>query len=84
MKKFQNILIASDVDGTILWDYNYIHPRNFEKLRYFCDNGGHFALSTGRSHKDIFIVAHPLEQYINMPCIQIGRASCRERVSVRV
>lgn len=69
MKKFQNVLIASDVDGTILWNYSYIHPRNFEKLRYFCDNGGHFSLSTGRSHKDIFIVAHPLKEYVNMPCI---------------
>ena len=69
MKKFQNILIASDVDGTILWDYNYIHPDNFKKLRYFCNNGGHFALSTGRSHKDIFIVAQPLKEYVNMPCI---------------
>ena len=69
MKKFENILIASDVDGTILWDYSYIHPRNFEKLRYFCDHGGHFALSTGRSHRDIFIVAHQLQEYVNMPCI---------------
>ena len=69
MKKFKNILIASDIDGTILWNYSFIHPRNFEKLRYFCDNGGHFALSTGRSHKDIFIVAHQLKEYINMPCI---------------
>ena len=69
MKKFENILIASDVDGTILWEYSYVHPRNFEKLRYFCDNGGHFALSTGRSHRDIFIVAHQLKEYVNMPCI---------------
>ncbi len=69
MKKFKNILIASDIDGTILWDYAYINPRNFEKLRYFCENGGHFALSTGRSHRDVFIVAHPLKEYVNMPCI---------------
>ena len=69
MKKFENILIASDVDGTILWEYSYVHPRNFEKLRYFCDNGGHFALSTGRSHRDIFIVARQLKEYVNMPCI---------------
>ncbi|MBR6744022.1 MAG: HAD hydrolase family protein [Clostridia bacterium] len=69
MKKFQNILIASDIDGTVLWEYAYINPRNFEKLHYFCENGGHFALSTGRSHKDLFIVAQALKQYVNMPCI---------------
>lgn len=69
MKKFENILIASDIDGTVLWNYSYIHPRNFERLRYFCDNGGRFALSTGRSHKDVFVVAHQLKEYVNMPCI---------------
>ena len=54
MKKFEHILIASDIDGTLLWNSQYINPSNFEKLRYFCENGGHFALSTGRNHKDIF------------------------------
>ncbi len=69
MKKFENILIASDIDGTILWDHQYIHPRNLEKLRYFCDNGGHFALSTGRNHIDIFRVTKDLEEFVNAPCI---------------
>ena len=69
MKKFENILIASDIDGTILWEASYINPRNLEKLRYFCDNGGHFALSTGRNHMDIFSVMAELRDYVNMPCI---------------
>lgn len=69
MKKFDKILIASDIDGTVLWNSEYIHPRVFEKLRYFCDNGGHFALSTGRSHKDVFVIAKDLKEYVNMPCI---------------
>ena len=69
MKKFDKILIASDIDGTVLWNSQYIHPRVFEKLRYFCDNGGHFALSTGRSHKDVFVIAKDLKAYVNMPCI---------------
>ena len=69
MQKFKNILIASDIDGTVLWESQYIHPRNFEKLRYFCANGGHFSLSTGRSHKDVFAIAGKLRPYINMPCI---------------
>ena len=69
MKKFEHILIASDIDGTLLWNSQYINPSNFEKLRYFCENGGHFALSTGRNHKDIFAVSAELQAYINMPCI---------------
>ena len=69
MKKFENILIASDIDGTILWDHTFIHPRNLQKLRYFCDNGGHFALSTGRNHIDVFRVTKGLEEFVNAPCI---------------
>jgi len=69
MKKFEHILIASDIDGTLLWKSQYIHPRNFEKLRYFCENGGHFALSSGRNCKDIFVISEELQSYINMPCI---------------
>ncbi len=68
MQKFKNILIASDIDGTILWNHE-VNPRNFEKLRYFCDNGGHFALATGRNHIDIFAILGSIQEYINMPCI---------------
>ncbi len=69
MKKFENILITSDIDGTILWEAKYINPKNFEKLRYFCDNGGHFALATGRNHIDVFAIMDHLREYINMPCV---------------
>ncbi len=69
MKTFQNILIASDIDGTILWDAHYVNPRNYEKLRYFCENGGRFALSTGRNHTDIFAIMEKVGDYVNMPCI---------------
>ena len=69
MKKFEHILIASDIDGTLLWKSQYIHPRNFEKLHYFCENGGHFALSTGRNCKDICVISEKLQECINMPCI---------------
>ncbi len=69
MKKFQNVLITSDIDGTLLWEANYVNPKNYEKLRYFLENGGHFALSTGRNHVDVFAVAARFKEYVNMPCI---------------
>ena len=69
MKKFENIVIASDIDGTILWNSSYINPKNFEKLQYFCENGGHFTLSTGRNHNDIFSIMAKLRDYVNAPCI---------------
>jgi Cof subfamily protein (haloacid dehalogenase superfamily) len=84
MKKFKDILIASDIDGTLLWDCTYINPRNFEKLLYFCDNGGHFALSTGRSHRDIFVIAERLREYINMPCILCNGSYLYDHLSDKI
>ena len=54
MKKFENILLLSDIDGTIAWNSEYIPPENIEKILYFKENGGHFAFSSGRNHKDIY------------------------------
>lgn len=69
MKKFENILLASDIDGTFVWNGGMIPPRNLERLRYFCENGGHFAFSTGRNHKDIYRLFPNLSELVNMPCI---------------
>lgn len=69
MGKFENYLIASDIDGTLLWEANYVNPRNLARLHDFCEGGGHFALSTGRNHKDIYKVVGEFGKYITMPCI---------------
>lgn len=69
MKKFEHILLASDIDGTIAWEHQFVNPRNIEKIQYFTENGGHFAFSSGRNHKDILRVAPGLETLPNMPCI---------------
>ena len=69
MKKFENYLIASDIDGTLLWESKYVNPRNLEKLQEFCDGGGHFALATGRNHRDIYKILEQFGKYITMPCI---------------
>ena len=48
MKKFENIVIASDLDGTYFADDAMLVPRNLERVKYFCENGGHFTFATGR------------------------------------
>lgn len=48
MALFDNCILASDVDGTLV-DSGYISPRNLEAIKFFRDNGGTFVLSTGRS-----------------------------------
>lgn len=69
MKSFHNILLFSDIDGTIAWNSEYINPKNFDAIRYFIHNGGHFAFSSGRNHKDIFQILPNLKELVNMPCI---------------
>lgn len=58
MGKFDGVLLASDFDNTILnterprrtgCPIPPISPRTLDALRYFMENGGHFAVSTGRA-----------------------------------
>ena len=47
-KKFDNIFIASDLDGTYFNMKSQIVDRNIERVKYFCENGGRFTFATGR------------------------------------
>ena len=49
MGKFDGLLIASDMDGTLLNDERQIGEATIEALNYFTQNGGLFALTTGRT-----------------------------------
>ncbi|MBQ9745954.1 MAG: HAD-IIB family hydrolase [Clostridia bacterium] len=69
MKKFENVYIASDIDGTFLWDCAYVNPRNTAAVKYFTENGGHFAFSTGRNRFDTERVLPMWRELCNMPCI---------------
>lgn len=53
MKKFENIIFASDVDGTFASYKQPMAYRNIEALKYFKENGGRFCFATGRNHYDI-------------------------------
>lgn len=48
MKKFRDIMLISDGDGTLLNQSNQIPQKNIEALRYFMKQGGSFVLATGR------------------------------------
>ncbi len=49
MKKFEGILILSDLDGTLLDSDRQISRENREAVRYFVSEGGRFSMATGRS-----------------------------------
>ena len=76
MKKFDNIMVASDIDGTFIWHGGMNNARNEERIRYFIENGGHFSFSSGRNHKDIYLIIPELKEMCNMPCVLCNGAFC--------
>lgn len=68
-KKFENIFIASDLDGTYFNSKTALVERNLEKIKYFCDNGGRFTFATGRL--PIFIRKHipDAASLVNFPAV---------------
>ncbi len=49
MKKYSNILLLSDMDGTLLNSQGIVSKENREAINYFIENGGLFGIATGRS-----------------------------------
>ena len=61
MKKFESILLCTDLDGTLARDKN-IAKRDIDAINYFKDNGGTFTLCTGRMLEyleDLFKTVEP-------------------------
>ena len=62
MKKFDGILICSDLDGTLLRDDKSISNENLEAIEYFKSEGGVFTFITGRMPyfvSDIYNTVNP-------------------------
>ncbi len=69
MKKFENIILASDIDGTFLGRDGKAPKKNIEKVHYFTENGGHFLFSSGRNSKDILVIINDVKSVANTPCV---------------
>lgn len=48
MKRFDGIILCSDVDGTLIDETNIVPKENIEAISYFQAHGGKFFLATGR------------------------------------
>ena len=68
MTDFSDFLIASDLDGTFLWD-GRISARNLEALERFRKGGGIFTLATGRAHLNLRSAIGQPTTLINAPVI---------------
>jgi len=69
LKKFDNIILASDIDGTFIDRHGNTPEKNTEKVRYFTENGGHFLFSSGRNSKDIRVIIDNIADIVNTPCV---------------
>lgn len=64
--KFENVLIASDYDGTLYNAEGLITAEVRDKISYFIANGGRFTVSTGRTYQGF----HAYDKsYINAPVL---------------
>ena len=49
IEKLSDILIVTDIDGTLLREKLGISKENLAAIKRFIDKGGHFTVSTGRA-----------------------------------
>ncbi len=67
MDNFKKYLLISDLDGTLINSRQEISVKNQEAVKHFIQNGGIFAVATGRTTQNIRL--HIKELPINGPCI---------------
>lgn len=59
MGKFTGCLLACDIDGTLM-ESGYINEKNIKAIEHFMNEGGYFAIATGRSVTAISDVTNTL------------------------
>ena len=67
---FRDILLVSDLDGTLIGDAFQVPERNQIALRRFQQEGGRFAIATGRALDSAARYAHLTSP--NAPCIVLN------------
>ena len=74
MKKFENIIIVTDLDGTFLNDSEGLVERNVRAVEYFKSNGGLFTIATGRATEHARGAVPHIEELINFPAVTCNGA----------
>ena len=65
--KFKDLVLCSDLDGTLINEENIIPKENIEAIKYFRAHGGKFMIATGRVPEAVFPVIGDLKT--DFPCI---------------
>jgi Cof subfamily protein (haloacid dehalogenase superfamily) len=71
--KFGNILLVSDIDGTLVDGTFTISEKNKSAVAYFLENGGKMVLATGRSKINARKFYNGLS--LTMPCVLLNGAA---------
>ncbi len=69
MGKFDQYLIASDLDGTFLGAASSLLDKNLDAIGYFEENGGVFTIATGRDDRVLEIMMPNASDFISCPAI---------------
>ncbi len=67
MKPYQNILLITDLDGTLINSNHQVDTGNIAALEQFTAGGGSFAIATGRTFDSAYPYIKDLP--INFPCV---------------
>ena len=68
-KKFDGMLLLTDIDGTFIRDDGSAVEANLEAVRYFQENGGRFGISSGRAFWTVEHAIPGWHELVNAPCI---------------
>ncbi|MBE6613147.1 MAG: hypothetical protein E7632_11710 [Ruminococcaceae bacterium] len=68
MSKFDNIMIVTDLDGTFFNSNRQLVQKNLDAVAYFKENGGLFAIASGREPVTLGIIAPIAPTLLNTPC----------------
>lgn len=72
MKKFENLLLCTDLDGTLLNDEKQISRENLDAIEYFKSEGGSFTFITGRPPLISFDTYNKVKPNVPFGCFNGG------------
>lgn len=67
MKIYQGFILITDLDGTLANSEHKVSQKNKEAIEHFVAQGGHFAVATGRTKKNV--IPYMAGLVVNTPCI---------------
>ena len=74
MKRFDNVVIVTDLDGTFLDSGERVAAGNREAVEYFKANGGRFSIATGRVAQHVFGAVPDVRELVNFPAVTCNGA----------